>query len=53
VWPCACLSFIAWPPRSPTVGVRHAEDEEALALVRRADFRRAEKSDLNRETKSA
>lgn len=30
-----------------------AEDEEALALMARADFRRREKSDLTRKTKSA
>jgi len=35
------------------VGVGHAEDEDALALVAGANFRRAEKSDLDRKTKSA
>jgi hypothetical protein len=33
--------------------VMDAEDEEPFALVRRADFRRREQSDLNRETKLA
>lgn len=46
----------AWfgPPFSPSVerGVDHAEDEQPLALVARADFRRAEQSALNRETQS-
>jgi len=34
-------------------GVGHGEDEQALADVARADFRRREQSSLNLETKSA
>jgi hypothetical protein len=34
-------------------GVGHAEDEDALALMARADFRRREQSSLNRETQLA
>jgi hypothetical protein len=30
-------------------GVGHAEDEQSLPFVRRADFRRAEQSALNRK----
>lgn len=33
------------------VGVGHAEDEETLPLVARANFSRRKQSDLNRETK--
>lgn len=39
--------------QSRVVAVGHAEDEDALALVRRADFRRREQSCLNRETQLA
>lgn len=39
--------------QSRVVAVGHAEDEETLALMARADFRRREQSDLNRETKLA
>ena len=34
-----------------SVGVRHSEDDNALALVARADFCRREQSSLNLETK--
>lgn len=37
------------PLKSLAAGVGHAEDEEPLALVARADFRRREQSCLNRE----
>lgn len=37
---------------SPTVAVGHAEDEEAFALMARADFRRAEEASLNRAAQS-
>lgn len=41
------------PLKSLAVGVGHAEDEEPLALMARTDLRRREKSDLDREAKSA
>jgi hypothetical protein len=43
------VTFLA-PTLSVTQAVGHAQDEEALALVWRADFRRREQSSLNRET---
>ena len=40
-------------PPFGTSGVSHSEDEDSLALVARADFRRSEQSALNREAQLA
>jgi hypothetical protein len=37
---------------SEALAVGHAENEDALPLVARTNFRRREKSSLNRETQS-
>jgi hypothetical protein len=39
--------------RSSVPGVGHGKDEDTLALMARADFRRREQSAFNRETKSS
>lgn len=41
---------VTFSPLSAATGVGHPEDEDPLALVRRADLLRCEQSSLNRET---